>query len=74
MPLYTYQCNQCQATFEVRATFKEKEMGLEPECPECHRKEARQRLSTGLFIRVGGDGAALTMPACGPNAGPGCCG
>lgn len=74
MPLYNYQCNHCQTVFEVRATFKEKEVGLEPECPACHYRETRQLLSTGLSIRVGGDGAALRMPACGPNAGPGCCG
>jgi len=33
MPLYDYQCKKCQTIFEVRATFKEKEEGLEPECP-----------------------------------------
>lgn len=32
MPLYDYQCKKCQSAFEVRATFKEKEAGLEPEC------------------------------------------
>ena len=31
MSLYDYQCNKCQAVFEVRAKFKEKEVGLEPE-------------------------------------------
>lgn len=74
MPLYNYQCHPCQAIFEVRATFKEKEVGLEPECPECHRKETRQLLTTGLLVRLGGNGTSLAMPACGPNVGPGCCG
>jgi putative FmdB family regulatory protein len=29
MPLYDYQCQRCQTVFEVRATFKEKEVGLD---------------------------------------------
>jgi putative FmdB family regulatory protein len=74
MPHYDYQCNHCQTVFEVQAMFKEKEVGLEPECPQCHGKETQQLLSTGLLIRFGGNGVSLTMSACGPNAGPGCCG
>ena len=74
MPLYDYQCKQCQAVFEVRATFKEKEAGLEPECPECHSKKTNQLLTSGLFLRKSDDGVDLRGPVCGPNAGPGCCG
>jgi putative FmdB family regulatory protein len=74
MPLYDYQCNKCQAVFEVRATFKEKEAGLEPECPQCHSKKTHQLLTSGLFLRKSDDGADLTWPGCGPNSGPGCCG
>ena len=74
MPLYDYQCKQCQTVFEVRATFKEKEAGLEPECPQCHTKKTHQLLTTGLFLRKSDDGADVTWPGCGPNAGPGCCG
>ncbi len=72
MPYYAYHCEQCGETFEVRATFKEKEAGLEPECPKCHAHEARQLLTAGLILRGGsGDGASLS--GCGPDAGPGCC-
>ena len=39
MPLYDYQCKGCQAVFEVRATFKEKEAGLQPECPAVSQQE-----------------------------------
>jgi len=74
MPLYDYQCQHCEAVFEVRATFKEKEAGLQPECPECHSMQTRQLLSSGLFLHHSDDGAALELPICGPNAGPGCCG
>ena len=75
MPVYEYQCQHCETVFEVRATFKEKEAGLKPECPQCHSKQARQLLTSGLFLRRSDDdGAALEAPPCGPNAGPGCCG
>ena len=74
MPLYDYQCKQCQTVFGVRATFKEKEAGLEPECPQCRSKKTHQLLTTGLFLRKSDDGVDLTWRGCGPNAGPGCCG
>lgn len=74
MPLYDYQCQRCQTVFEVRATFKEKEVGLDPECPQCHSKKAHQLLSSGLFLRHSNEGESLKLPVCGPNAGPGCCG
>jgi putative FmdB family regulatory protein len=72
MPIYNFQCEQCAETFEVRATFKEKEAGLEPECPLCHSKETHQMITAGLVLRSSG-GANLPIPGCGPNAGPGCC-
>lgn len=74
MPLYDYQCKQYQAIFEVRASFKEKETGLQPECPQCHSPDVRQILTAGLLLQIGRDGAALNLPVCGPNSGPGCCG
>jgi putative FmdB family regulatory protein len=74
MPVYDYQCQHCQTAFEVRATFKEKEAGLKPECPQCHSKKTHQLLTSGLFLRHSGDGDVLELPTCGPNAGPGCCG
>lgn len=71
MPLYEYQCQDCLTVFEVRATFKAKEAGLEPECPHCRSRKTKQLLSAGLLIR---EGEAITVPTCGPNCGPGCCG
>jgi putative FmdB family regulatory protein len=73
MPFYAFRCEQCDETFEVRASIKEKEAGLTPECPQCQGKKTRQLISAGLVIR-GGDGASLALPSCGPDAGPGCCG
>jgi putative FmdB family regulatory protein len=74
MPLYDYQCQGCQFVFEVRASFKEKEAGLQPECPQCHSQETHQVLTAGLLLHLGGDSATVKLPGCGPNAGPGCFG
>ena len=72
MPLYSFQCEQCEETFEIRASFMEKEIGLEPECPKCKSKQTRQLLSAGYLIGTGA-GAISTISDCGPDAGPGCC-
>lgn len=75
MPLYDYQCDDCQTKFEVRATFQEKERGLKPVCPKCQSVETHQLMSLGLFLRVGSSGVSeLSSTCCGPNAGSGCCG
>jgi putative FmdB family regulatory protein len=72
MPFYDFQCKKCSEAFEVRASFKEKEAGLEPECPACHSKETRQVITAASLVR-GRDGAALSLPSCGPAGGSGCC-
>jgi putative FmdB family regulatory protein len=66
MPLYDYQCQDCNAVFEVRATFKEKEQGLKPKCPQCQSKKTRQILTTGLFVAHGNKECSGN---CGPNCG-----
>ena len=75
MRLYDYQCKQCRTIFEVRASFQEKEQGLNPVCPNCQSTETRQLLSVGLFMRSGSDDPnSQSSSCCGPNSGPGCCG
>jgi putative FmdB family regulatory protein len=71
MPLYDYQCQKCQAVFEVRATFKEKEQGLKPKCPQCQSKKTRQVLTSGLFVSHASDGCSGCSGTCGPNCGCG---
>ena len=71
MPLYDYQCKDCGETFEVRATIKEKEAGLNLVCAKCGSHEARQLLTAVLMLHAGKE---LSQPVCGPNAGLGCCG
>ena len=74
MPTYDYQCQDCEHVFEVRATFKQKDAGLQPECPECHSAKTQQAFRSVMFVRSGDSASAMPMPmACGPNMGPGCC-
>ncbi len=74
MPTYDYQCQACGSVFEVFATFKEKEAGIQPECPECHSDDTQQAFRSMMFIRSGDSGDANPMPVgCGPSLGPGCC-
>jgi putative FmdB family regulatory protein len=74
MPLYEYQCQDCQAAFEVRASFEEKEAGLKPECPHCQSKQTRQVLSSGPIVRVVSNHGAPGRCVCGSGDGSGCCG
>lgn len=74
MPTYDYQCQDCGCVFEVFATFKQKEAGLQPECPECHSDKTHQAFYSVMFTRSGDGASAMPMPmGCGPNMGPGCC-
>jgi len=41
MPIYDFQCKQCNEVFEVRATIREKEAGLAPGCPNCDSRDVR---------------------------------
>jgi len=75
MPFYAFQCEQCKEAFEVRASIKEREAGLQPECPNCHSLQAKQVITAGLVVRGSDGGSLASSPrGCGPNAGPGCCG
>ncbi len=69
MPLYDFRCQACGAVYEIRATIKQKENGLEPECPQCHARTARQVITAGLMVRGAAGGATGPASCCG---GPGC--
>ena len=66
MPLYDFHCEQCETRFEVRASIKEKQAGLQPECPTCHGHAVRQVVTAGLVLH-GNDGGNISSsgPACG---------
>ncbi len=69
MPLYDFRCEACGKVFEIRATIKQKEAGLEPECPQCHAHAARQVITAGLMVH--GSGSPSGPASC--CGGPGCC-
>lgn len=35
MPVYEFRCEGCGRKFDIVASLKEKEAGLEPVCPKC---------------------------------------
>ena len=74
MPFYAFECEQCHEVFDVRATIKEREAGLQPECPNCHDMHVKSLITAGLVVH-GSDGGSLSAagPACGCGSG-GCCG
>ncbi|MCC7208359.1 MAG: zinc ribbon domain-containing protein [Anaerolineae bacterium] len=73
MPIYSFRCEQCGTVFEVRASIKEKENGLEPTCPKCQDQHSRQIITAGLLVHESGN-SGPSFAGCGPNARPGCCG
>ena len=75
MPLYEFICKPCQASFEVIATFQEKERGLKPTCPHCQGDQVQQVMTTGMFVgKAAGFAPTNTNNVCAPGAGRGCCG
>jgi putative FmdB family regulatory protein len=69
MPLYEYDCRQCDHAFEALVFDGEK-----AECPECHGQRLERRLSVPAKPRA--ESAALPMAGCDPKlppCGPGCC-
>ena len=72
MPVYAYRCEDCAERFEVRASFAEKQAGLEPVCPACLGRRAKQIMTAGLLIRSGPRSSAPSS-GCAPGAGAGCC-
>lgn len=73
MPTYDYLCQDCGHVFEVFATFKQKEAGLQPKCPQCHSDKTRQTFHSVMFIRSSNGGELMPPAGCGPACGPGNC-
>jgi putative FmdB family regulatory protein len=75
MPFYTFHCEECETTFDVRASIQEREAGLQPPCPKCTSRAVQQVITAGLLLSSNaGDRRTARPSVCGPNAGPGCCG
>lgn len=73
MPIYEYQCHDCQQEFEklVRAS------DAAPQCPQCGGTSLHKKLSTFAAV-TGGVSSGANLPAacqtCGNPGGPGSCG
>ena len=74
MPLYEFQCQQCETVFEELVRMGSTGEGIA--CPKCHGTEIRKQVST-----CNGRTSA-SISACGfaedchaqPGGAPGCCG
>ncbi len=61
MPIYEYQCDECNTTFErliLRA-----QSGTSPDCPQCNSANTFERLST-FSTQTGG--AVTSVPSTPP--------
>ena len=70
MPIYVFACEECGKTYEINASIKEKEAGLQPKCPHCFSDRSRQLITASFTVRGGGSGNSTF----GCNPGGGCCG
>lgn len=51
MPLYDFECTQCQLQFEVRCGMSEI-IGFKPECPKCLQKGHVGRVYSDILVSV----------------------
>jgi len=67
MPTYAFSCENCGQRFEVFATFRQKEQGLRPQCPECGSERVKQAIGSLVFIARSGPATPFS------GNGGGCC-
>ena len=72
MPVYEYQCNACDNTFELRQKFSDEPVKT---CPDCGGDVTKLISSTAFSLKGGGwygdgygSGAKQEAPAC-PSGG-----
>ena len=59
MPNYKYKCRDCENTFSVKSSIKEKSEGLDLVCPECESEDVFQ-----LFDSIGVVGGGSKTSSC----------
>ena len=69
MPLYEYQCLDCQDTFQERRPFSESH--VLSACPSCESERTRKSIGT-IMVLSGSE--SLGIPAGDAPAMGGCCG
>ncbi len=65
MPLYEFQCTQCQSTFEelVRVAAQAPEIA----CPKCGSRQVRRKVSMFASKTSGGSSVSASASACAPS-------
>lgn len=66
MPIYEYQCKNCDQEFEYLVFGSEK-----PDCPSCKSKKVSKLMSPCGFISKGGSGETVSSSA-GASSCSGC--
>jgi putative FmdB family regulatory protein len=61
MPLYEYQCQGCDHTFETLRGFHEKDEDVV--CPQCGKKKAEKLLSACRTVK--GESSTANTTSCG---------
>ncbi|HDQ71710.1 MAG TPA: zinc ribbon domain-containing protein [Chloroflexi bacterium] len=74
MPLYEYQCSNCDTCFDALRSMSEADAPIA--CPRCSSEETQRIIS--LFSAVGGGrviaGAGASCASCSPSASCATCG
>ncbi|NPV42185.1 MAG: zinc ribbon domain-containing protein [Anaerolineae bacterium] len=65
MPLYEYQCKNCNESFEKIVRFSEAEQL--PPCPNCGSTDTRKKISAAAAL--GGSSSGSTGGGCGSGGG-----
>ena len=58
MPIYEYQCNDCESDFEYLVMGNDK-----PCCPSCNSKKVGKLMSACGFVSKGGGGGTVSKSA-----------
>jgi putative FmdB family regulatory protein len=71
MPLYEYQCLDCQDLFQKRRAFAEANEPLA--CPACASMRTRKTIGAVMML-TGASSPSSARPSDLPASGPTCCG
>ncbi|MCU0507725.1 MAG: zinc ribbon domain-containing protein [Anaerolineae bacterium] len=73
MPVYEYQCQQCDKRFEALRPMSQ--MDAPAECPRCGASDTRRAISVFAAVSRGADGGSRMIASSAPGGGcAGCAG
>ena len=74
MPTYKYKCRNCESYFTIKASLKQKEKGLNPQCVKCGGNDVFQTFDS-IGIIGSGNKKNKSKTNCGSCSGNlSCCG